>query len=154
MMTKYRAKPVIITNDGTMFEAAEIKKYKLDINGIRFDSKMEAEYYLILKSKLERGEIEGLTLQPKYVLQDDPKIQYIADFEVMHHGGEAETIDVKGMETSAFKMKKKMFSKVYEDRKLTLITKHNGQWRELDELKKEKAERKRAERKIQKRISG
>jgi hypothetical protein len=151
-MTKYRAKPVIITEDGTMFEVADIKKHNLDIEGIRFDSKMEAEYYLILKTELEKGSIASLTLQPKYILQDDPKIQYVADFEVMHLWGEVETIDVKGMETPAFKMKKKLFAKVYEDRKLTLITKHNGQWRELDELKKEKAERKKAERKLLKRV--
>lgn len=150
-MTKYRATPVIITDNGTMFEVAEIKKYNLDIKGIRFDSKMEAEYYLILKSKLERGEIDDLILQPKYVLQDSPKIQYVADFEIMHPWGDSETIDVKGMETPAFKMKKKIFSKVYEDHKLTLITKHNGKWRELDELKKEKSDRKKAERKLLKR---
>src|SRR5690554_1266166 len=100
-----------MTEDGTMFEVAEIKKYNLDIKGIYFASKMEAEYYPILKAKLDNGEIDSLTLQPVYVLQDKPRITYKADYEVTHLDGTTETIDVKGKETAAFRVKIKQFMK-------------------------------------------
>jgi hypothetical protein len=139
-VNKYQAKKVIVTEDGTLFEVDELKKYNIkDINGIKFDSKAEAEYYLVLKDKLNRGEIQALTLQPKYILQDKferngikyRRIEYKADFEVMHHGGDPETIDVKGFETKDFKIKKKMFRQVFEDYKLTLVYKKGRNWVEV-----------------------
>jgi hypothetical protein len=49
------------------------------------------------------------------------KIEYVADFEVHHLDGSIEVIDVKGMETEAFKIKRKLFEKKYPH-KLSLIT--------------------------------
>lgn len=129
---KYGAKKVIMTEDGTMFEVEQLKKYKItDVTGIPFDSKMEAEYYLLLKRKLERGEIQDIVLQPQFVLQDKPKIKYVADFQVVYPGGDFEVIDVKGAMTAAFRIKLRLFKAVCEDYKLTLATKRNGRWQEV-----------------------
>ena len=92
---------------------------KTTIDGIKFDSKKEAKYYLYLKDKLEKGEIYNLELQKKYILQpafvcDNKKyreISYIADFDYYdkdthkHH-----TVDVKGKILDVFKIKSKMFA--------------------------------------------
>jgi hypothetical protein len=102
---------------------------KTTIDGITFDSKKEAHYYLDLKRLKAAGEIKDFGLQPKYELQ--PKftkngktykpINYYADFIVDHNDGTTEIIDIKGMETKTFSMKKKMFEYKYQDLKLRII---------------------------------
>ena len=89
---------------------------KTEVDGISFDSKLEARYYLHLKEKKQNGDIRHFTLQPSYLLQeafkDDTgqsirKIEYITDFLVTHNDGRLEVVDVKGMETSDFRIKKR-----------------------------------------------
>ena len=102
---------------------------KTSVDGHTFDSKAEGNYYLILKEKQRRGEIESFKLQPKYILQDGFRkngkkyqpITYKADFEVYYPDGEIEVIDVKGVQTEAFKIKAKMFERRYPDLTLTLV---------------------------------
>lgn len=125
---------------------------KVTVHGINFDSKMEAEYYLYLLELQARGEVKDIELQPKYLLQPAfkkngksiRKIEYIPDFKVTYIDGSTDVIDVKGMETSDFKLKKKMFQYKYpEDLKLmTHSKKWAGGWVELDDLKKIKREAK------------
>lgn len=124
---------------------------KIEVNGIVFDSKIEANYYEHLKWLLEHKEIKSFSLQPRYLLQEAfkkngrtyRKIEYIADFEIHHLDGSIEVVDVKGMETEAFKIKKKLFEKKYPH-KLSLITyvKKYGGWIELEELKKRRKQAK------------
>lgn len=83
---------------------------KTVIDGIGFDSKLEANCYLFLKPLFP-----SLELQPKYLLQ--PKfrvnneaireINYNADFKFKIKDIEI-IIDSKGMETDVFKIKRKM----------------------------------------------
>ena len=47
----------------------KIKHKKTTIDGITFDSKMEAEYYLYLKAEQKAGRVTDIILQPEYVLQ-------------------------------------------------------------------------------------
>lgn len=131
-MTKYNAKKVVI-------------------DGIKFDSKMEADYYIHLKRLKEQGEIADFELQPKFQLQ--PKFEkngtkyqaifYKADFKVFYPDGCIEIVDVKGMTTPLFNMKAKMYH-YHHDFELKLITysRIDGGWIELDDLKKARAERK------------
>ena len=42
---------------------------KVTINGIKFDSQAESRRYLVLKDMQERGEIQDLSVHPKYELQ-------------------------------------------------------------------------------------
>jgi hypothetical protein len=118
---------------------------KVTLDGHVFDSVIESRYYTQLKWAQEHKTILFFRLQPRYLLQEAfekngkkfRKIDYIADFEVHHCDGSIETIDVKGMETEAFKIKRKLFEKKYPH-KLSLITysKEWGGWFELDKLKK------------------
>lgn len=129
MSHKYGAKKVIVTNDGTLFEVAELKKYNItDIQGIKFDSKMEAQYYLSLLDLQRQGEIQSIDLQPVFILQENPKIKYIADFKVKWADGYEEILDVKGMQTQVFRVKMRMFKAKYPDVKLSLVTRKNREW--------------------------
>lgn len=131
--------------------ATKYNSKKVEIDGHVFDSQIEARYYQQLKWLQEHNEILFFRLQPHYLLQEAfkkngktyRKIEYIADFEVHHKDGSIEVIDVKGMETEAFKLKKKLFEKKYPH-KLSLVTyvKKYGGWIELDELKKRRKQAK------------
>ena len=106
---------------------------KVEIDGIKFDSKMESNVYKVIK---EKG-IECV-LQPKYLLQEKfvfndksiREIKYIGDFDIKI-GDELYTIDVKGMETQVFKIKAKMFLYKY-NREIVMIksVKHFRMWLE------------------------
>lgn len=105
------------------------KKTKVD--GITFDSAMEADYYCELKLRHHIGEINNMILQPRYILQESPKIEYVADFLVTYPDGRTEVIDVKGMQTQAFRVKLRLFKGRYPDYTLKLVTRKNGVWEEV-----------------------
>lgn len=131
-MTKYGAKKVVEDD-------------------IKFDSKMERDYYLYLKQQRSLGKIKGFTLQPSFELQskfekDGKKyraITYKADFKVIHNDDSVEIIDVKGMTQPLFLLKEKMYHYKF-DHPLTLITysKIDGGWVTLEALKQARALRK------------
>jgi hypothetical protein len=128
---------------------------KVIVDGIKFDSQAEAQYYSHLKSREFNGEIAGFKPQPEYTLQPsfvNPRgkkilpIKYKADFLVHYPDGTQEVIDVKGMETADFKLKKKMFEYKY-DQSLILVCEAPQylapqEWIELDELKEIRKKRK------------
>lgn len=101
---------------------------KIIVNGIKFDSKKEANRYyellLLQKAKI----ITNLELQPKFLLQDGFKkngktyrrIEYIADFKYIENG---KTIveDVKGFKTEVFKLKHKLFEYKYPELELKIV---------------------------------
>lgn len=93
-----------------------------------FDSIAESKRYKELELLQRVGEIQDLQLQPKFLLQESfkkngktyRKIEYIADFKYIENG---KTIveDVKGIQTDVFKLKHKIFEKVYPDLELRII---------------------------------
>lgn len=93
---------------------------KTCVDGITFDSKREADRYLVLKGMEEDGAIEDLRRQVRYELVPafdvDGKhyrsVSYVADF-VYVDGGEEIVEDVKGMRTDVYKLKSKLFAKRY-----------------------------------------
>lgn len=95
---------------------------KVIIDGIKFDSKREGEYYQKLKILEEKGIINSLELQKEYLLQDKfvingktrRKITYRADFSyVSTEDGRLHVVDVKGFRTELYKLKKKLFEYKY-----------------------------------------
>lgn len=102
---------------------------KAEVDGIRFDSKVESLYYLHLKKLKEQGELKDFKLQPVYELQ--PKfeyqglkrraINYKADFLVIDNDDKETVIDIKGMPTTEAKLKRKMFEYRYPDKDLKWI---------------------------------
>ncbi|WP_313798818.1 DUF1064 domain-containing protein [Cytobacillus sp.] len=123
---------------------------KVEVDGLKFDSKLEAKYYEQLKWLEANKQILFFRIQPCYMLQEAfekngkkyRRIDYKADFEIHKLDGTIEVVDVKGVETEAFKIKKKLFEKKYPH-KLSLITysKIDGGWIELDQLKKNRKAR-------------
>jgi len=82
------------------------------IDGHRFASKAEAKYYMTLKLRERLGEVTDVRLQEPFVVLG-PKGQvvttYRADFVFWDvKEGRQRVIDVKGMQTPLFKLKKKV----------------------------------------------
>lgn len=139
---------------------------RTEVDGIVFDSVMESDYYKYLKEERDAGRIKDFTLQPKFILQDKfivvngetiygnhpefakikrqtkaPTVQaiaYISDFEVDYADGHKEIVDIKGIETADFKIKKKLFACKYPHLELKIITRDKNGWIDYDTYQKEK----------------
>ena len=99
---------------------------KTMVDGIEFDSKKEADYYIHLKLLKKAGEIKDIGLQQRFVLQPGFKkngvkyqpITYIADFVITNNDGTTEVVDVKSsktFKTQVYRIKKKMFEYKYPE---------------------------------------
>ena len=101
---------------------------KTMIHGIRFDSKKEAERYLVLKDLEKQGEIKNLRLQVPFVLIPSQKdengktierpCKYIADFVYTDKDGHKVVEDVKSRATSTpeYRIKRKLMLERYKIR--------------------------------------
>ncbi len=100
------------------------KAKRTEVDGIKFMSKSEAKRYVDLKLLERSGQIQNLSLQPRFTLQEgflnvdtlekERKIEYVADFMYTENN---ETIveDVKGMKTADYKIKRKLFIFKYQN---------------------------------------
>ena len=95
------------TSNTTNNKKSKYNANKVEIDGIKFDSQKEADYYSELKLRLAAKDIKGFCRQPEFVLA--PNLRYKADFIVFNNDGTSEIIDVKGMQTQVYKDKKKVF---------------------------------------------
>lgn len=88
---------------------------KTVVDGIKFDSKREAYYYLYYKRLQENKIISNLKLQTPIKFDIDGKhiFTYKADFEYEDEYGH-HYIDVKGVETPVFRLKKKLIEAKYK----------------------------------------
>ncbi len=97
---------------------------KTEVNGVKYDSKKEANRAIELEEQERLGIITHLEKQKKYVLQPSFKflgktvreISYVADF-VYEENGETIVEDVKSPITRSnpvYKIKKKMMMYVYK----------------------------------------
>jgi len=82
-----------------------------EADNIKFDSKKEMNYYLQLKLRVKAGEIIFFLLQTPFNLPGN--VKYRVDFQEFHSDGTVHFIDVKGMETSEFRLKKKQVEALY-----------------------------------------
>ena len=97
---------------------------KVNIDGITFDSKKEANRYKELKILENIGKISNLVLQPIYVLQESFEykgkkiraIKYIGDFEYIElKTGNKVLEDTKGFKTKDYLIKVKLLKNKYTD---------------------------------------
>jgi len=110
-------------------QESKYKNRKVVVDGIEFDSQKEADYYAELKLLQKAGEIKEIELQPKFELLPGFKkngrtfraITYTADFKVTYADGHVEIIDVKGIKTEVFKLKRKIFEFQYPDLTLKIV---------------------------------
>ena len=101
---------------------------KVQVDMYVFDSIAESKRYKELKLLERAGEITELTLQPKFLLQEAfrkngkiyKKIEYIGDF-MYFQDGKYIVEDVKGIQTDVFKIKHKLFEKMYPGMELRII---------------------------------
>lgn len=90
------------------------------MDGITFDSRKEADRYLVLKGMEEDGTIEDLRRQVRYELvpafdvdgRHYRPVYYVADFVYVEDGKEV-VEDVKGMITDVYRLKSKLFARRY-----------------------------------------
>ncbi|MCY8729440.1 DUF1064 domain-containing protein [Bacillus inaquosorum] len=117
---------------------------KTQVDSITFDSRAEAKYYEQLKWLKVSKQIKDFKLQPRFLLQEAfkkngkifRKIEYIADFEVHNLDGSIEIIDIKGVETKEFAIKRKLYERLYDTPLKVLALDKSLGFIELDELKK------------------
>ena len=91
---------------------------KTTVCGRTFDSRREAEVYLELLAQKQAGEIVRIGFQPSYTLfagfvdntgKKQRPITYTADFFVTYADGHSEVIEVKGVRTRDYLLRKKLF---------------------------------------------
>ena len=107
--------------------------HKTEVDGILFDSKLEAERFIQLKLLLQAGEISDLKLQPEFQIFQgyiDPETgehhksrYYFGDFQYVDKQCHKVIVeDTKGIETPDFRLKWDLVCSIYpeyEFRKLT-----------------------------------
>lgn len=92
-------------------------------NTYKFDSMAEANHFMLLSKRLEKGEIDRLKLQPTYILTSPftiatdktisgkskvPHLKYSPDFEYYENDKKI-VVEVKGMKTTSYQMRLKLF---------------------------------------------
>lgn len=104
---------------------------KTFINGIKFDSKLEARRYTELKLLEKQGLIKDLILQPAYDLipsfkknnKTYRKTQYIADFSYYDVDLNKTIVEeTKGFKTDVYLLKKKLFEYNYPNLTIREVT--------------------------------
>jgi len=102
---------------------------RVTLDGFRFDSEAEARRYGELKILQAAGTIAGLAVHPRFELQaafEDcegqrwPPVVYVADFAYTENGAPV-VEDVKGFETEAWKLKRRLFLARYPEHALRVI---------------------------------
>jgi hypothetical protein len=88
---------------------------KTEVDGITFDSRLEARRYVQLKALQAAGEIHGLKLQPRYefVVNGVHVGRYTPDFRYMDNEGDIHTEDVKGVRTRDLSLRLKLMQAIH-----------------------------------------
>ena len=87
------------------------KNKKIEIDNIKFDSEMEFKFYQKAKEfNIELGMRKTFILQPSFIYKNKKilPIKYVSDFNIGKY-----IIDIKGMKTTEFKLKEKIFKYQY-----------------------------------------
>ena len=81
-----------------------------EVDGIKFDSAREAQYYCQDKLKIKAGILKKVDRQVPFVvkIKGIKCFAYIADFVEYYPDGSYDVIDVKGFKTDIYKLKKRI----------------------------------------------
>ena len=125
---EYQRKNNKMPGQGLILKPVKKSKYKnnrVRVDGILFDSQLEADYYSDLKLQLKMGTIRGFCRQPEFVLQegfgDVRPITYRPDFIVFNFDGTYDIVDTKGFETQEFRRTRKMFAAKFPRLELKVV---------------------------------
>lgn len=78
---------------------------KTEIDGIKFDSKREARYFIYLRAMQRAGKC---IFERQVVFKLPGGIKYVADFVEQWHGAPRIVTDCKGFQTPVYRLKKKL----------------------------------------------
>lgn len=106
---------------------------KTEVNGILFDSKLEAERYQQLMLLQKAGEITGLQLQVEFQIfkgyvnpdtgEKTKSVTYVADFVYIEVNSNRMIVeDTKGIETADFRLKWKLVQSYYPQYEFRKVT--------------------------------
>lgn len=122
-----------LVNNSISYKESKYHNTKTYVNGIAFDSKLEANRYEQLKLLEKVGVIKDLVLQPEFELipkftknnKTYRKTSYIADFMYFDTLTNKTIVeDAKGFKTDVYTLKKKMFEYKYKDLEIKEIKKN------------------------------
>lgn len=110
-----------LLNNSITTKQNKYKNKKVQYDEMTFDSKKEYSYYLKYKLMEQAGEIKDLKMQVPFTLIETFKLQdktyrktiYKADFTFIDKEGKYHVIDVKGIRTDVYKLKKKLMAWKY-----------------------------------------
>lgn len=100
-----------------MFKRPKYNNKKTNVNGILFDSKKEADRYVLLTRREEIGEVVDIHLQVPFVfaLEGKKMFTYKADFVYFDKVAKELIVeDVKGFRTPLYKLKKKLIEQQHK----------------------------------------
>ena len=92
-------------------KASKYRNVRTEVDGYKFDSKKEAAYYCDLKLRQRAGEVSYFLRQVPIHLPGG--VRYVCDFLIFYPDGSHEYVDVKGVRTRTYIMKKKMVEALY-----------------------------------------
>jgi hypothetical protein len=97
-------------------QVSKRKKHKFsakrcEADSIKFGSKAERSYYFKLQALQKNGDVVFFLRQVPFDLPGNTK--YFVDFQVFYADGSVAFVDVKGMSTPLFIMKKKQVEELY-----------------------------------------
>ena len=98
---------------------------KTVVDGIKFDSKAEADYYIILQGLLQSNKITALQLQTRFTLPDmdgGKRFSYTCDFVVTKLTGEEIYLEVKGRMMPGNKLRYAYWQYVYDEKLIIIPT--------------------------------
>ena len=84
---------------------------RTEVDGITFDSKREARFYQRLKEQRLGGLVLFWLRQVPFHLPGG--VKYLVDFEVFMADGAVRFIDVKGVRTKEYRLKKRLVESLY-----------------------------------------
>lgn len=93
------------------FQKSKYKSIHTKIDDINFSSKLEGRYYTHLKNLQSKGVVTFFLLQVPFRLPGG--VKYLLDFMVFYADGNIEYVDVKGVVTAIYKLKKKQVEALY-----------------------------------------
>jgi hypothetical protein len=84
-------------------------------NGYTYASKFEAEYAAELDLRVKGKDIEGWERQVKIPIEINNYhiCNYYVDFLIYHNDGSKELVEIKGMETDLWRIKRKLLEAIY-----------------------------------------
>jgi hypothetical protein len=89
---------------------SKYRAIRTEVDGLKFDSKAEARTYTKLQLLRRAGEVTKFDIHPVFVLPAG--IKYEADFRVYWADGRVEIVDVKGVKTAVYRLKKKLMKSI------------------------------------------